>query len=52
MGTYNPKYKSTHNLLRGLRGLISAVVIGVGALDLQFGGGGGGAEDLGLGSGL
>ena len=29
MGTYNPHYKSTYNLLRGLRGLISAVLIGL-----------------------
>ena len=29
MGTYSPNYKSTYNLLRGLRGLISAVKIGV-----------------------
>ena len=29
MGTYNPTSKSTYNLLGGLRGLISTVVIGV-----------------------
>ena len=29
MGTYNHNYKSTCNLLRGLRGLISAVIVGV-----------------------
>ena len=29
MGTYNPNYKSTYNLLRGLRGLVSAVITGV-----------------------
>ena len=29
MGTYNHTYKSTYNLLRGLRGLISTVVIRV-----------------------
>ena len=29
MGTYNHNYKSTYNLLRGLRGLISTVTIGV-----------------------
>ena len=28
MGTSNPNYKSTHDLLRGLRGLISTVIIG------------------------
>ena len=37
MGTYNPTYnKSTQNLLRGLRGLISTVIIGVvSTLNLQ-----------------
>ena len=36
MGTCNRRYKSTYNLLRGLRGLISAVVIRViGSLNLQ-----------------
>ena len=29
MGTYNHNHKYTYNLLRGLRGLISAVIIGV-----------------------
>ena len=29
MGTYNPNYSSTYNLLRGLGGLISAAVIGL-----------------------
>ena len=29
MGTFYPSYESTYNLLRGLRGLISAVIIGV-----------------------
>ena len=36
MGTYNPDYKSTSSLLRGLRGLISTVIIGVrSTLNLQ-----------------
>ena len=40
MGTYNPSYKSTYNLLRGLRGLISTVINGVrGTLNLQVFGG-------------
>ena len=26
MGTYNPGYKSTYNLLRGLRGHLSTVI--------------------------
>ena len=29
MGTYNHSYKSTYNLLRGLKGLISRVIIKV-----------------------
>ena len=29
MGAYNPNYQSTHNLLTGLRGLISTVILGV-----------------------
>ena len=29
MGTYNPNYRYSSNLLRGLKGLISAVIIGV-----------------------
>ena len=29
MGTYNSTYKSAYSLLRGLRGVISAVIIGV-----------------------
>ena len=29
MGTYNPNYMSTDNLLRGLRGLTGTVRIGV-----------------------
>ena len=28
MGTYNHSYKSTYDLRRGLRGLISTVIIG------------------------
>ena len=28
MGTYNPTYKSTVNLLRGLKGFISTVIVG------------------------
>ena len=36
MGTYNARYKSTYHLLRGLRGLISTVMIGVtSTLNLQ-----------------
>ena len=29
MGIYNQSYKSTYNLLRGFRGLISTVISGV-----------------------
>ena len=29
MGTYNHSYESTYNLLRGLRGLISTVIVRV-----------------------
>ena len=29
MGTYGPTYKATYNLLRGLRGFIRTVKIGV-----------------------
>ena len=36
MGTYNPNCKSTYNLLRGLWGLISTVIIGgISVLNLQ-----------------
>ena len=36
MGTYNHNYQSTYNLLRGLRGLISAVIMGlISTLNLQ-----------------
>ena len=36
MGTYNHSYKSTYNLLRGLAGLISTVIISViSTLNLQ-----------------
>ena len=38
MGTYNHSYKSTYNLLRGLRGLISTVITRViSTLNLQVG---------------
>ena len=38
MGTYNTSCKSTYNLLRGLRGLISTVILGVtSTLNLQVG---------------
>ena len=38
MGTDNPNYKSTYNLLRGLRELISIVITGViSTLNLQVG---------------
>ena len=36
MGTYTPNYRPTCNLLAGLRGLVSTVIVGViGALNLQ-----------------
>ena len=38
MGISNPNYKSTYNLLRGLRGLISAAITGfISTLNLQAG---------------
>ena len=38
MGTYNHRYKSTYNLLRGLRGRISAVISRViSSMNLQVG---------------
>ena len=38
MGTYNHSYKSTYNLLRGLRGLISTVISRViSTMNLQVG---------------
>ena len=38
MGTYNHSYKSTYNLLRGLRGLISTAISRVvSTMNLQVG---------------
>ena len=34
MGTYNHSYKSTYNLLRGLRGLIRTVIVRVISMNL------------------